>query len=60
MITFEQARQIVADNRASAYPPEADFQVDTVGFENDTHYQLIAGPYAMGSVASVMRTISGG
>ncbi|UAW08875.1 hypothetical protein SEA_LUCIVIA_3 [Mycobacterium phage Lucivia] len=47
MITFEQARQIVFDNLAGQYPPEADFQVATWGWENDDLYQLVAGPYAM-------------
>lgn len=35
MITFEQERQIVADN----YPPEADFQVVTWSWENETDYR---------------------
>ncbi|QLF84568.1 hypothetical protein SEA_GAIL_3 [Mycobacterium phage Gail] len=46
MITFEQARQIVRDNRASAYPPEADFQVATWGWENDEFFEIPAGAYA--------------
>ncbi len=47
MTTFEEARAIVASNRAPAFPAEADFQVATWGWENDTAYQLICGPYAM-------------
>lgn len=47
MITFEEARQIVKDNRAHKYPPEAEFQVATWGWENEHWYQLKAGPYAM-------------
>ncbi|QGJ89142.1 hypothetical protein SEA_RETRO23_4 [Mycobacterium phage Retro23] len=47
MVTFEQARGIVFDNRAHLYPAEADFQVATWGWENDSAYQLICGPYAM-------------
>lgn len=47
MITFEEARQIVADNRSADYPPAADFQVATWGWENADEYQLVSGPYAM-------------
>lgn len=47
MITFEEAREIVAANRGPKYPPAADFQVSTWGWENDEAYQLVAGPYAM-------------
>ncbi|QFG04479.1 hypothetical protein SEA_JEEVES_3 [Mycobacterium phage Jeeves] len=46
MITFEEARDIVADNRASAYPLEADFQVAPWGWENEEFYQVLAGSYA--------------
>jgi hypothetical protein len=47
LITFEQARQIVADHRAAEYPPEADFQVATWGWENNEEFQLTSGPYPM-------------
>lgn len=46
LISFDQARAIVASNRASAYPAEADFQVATWGWENSQFYQVIAGSYA--------------
>lgn len=45
MITFEQARAIVAENRSNLYPAEANYQVATWGYENETHYQLFDGPY---------------
>jgi hypothetical protein len=47
VITFEEARTIVAAKRSSKYPAEAEFQVATWGWENSTEYQLISGPYAM-------------
>jgi hypothetical protein len=46
VITFEQARAIVAAKGSPHYPPEADFQVATWGWENSTHYQLVSGSYA--------------
>lgn len=46
MITFEQARQIVADNRAGSFPPGADFQVATWGWENEDKYLIVSGAYA--------------
>jgi hypothetical protein len=47
VVTFEQAREIVAAQRGPHYPPEADFQVAPWGWENSTHYQLVSGPYVM-------------
>lgn len=45
MITFEEARAIVAANRASAYPPEAEFHVATWGWENAEYFLIRAGAY---------------
>lgn len=47
MITFDQARDIVAEHRSSSYPPEADYQVATWGWENSTEYLVVSGAYAM-------------
>lgn len=47
MITFEEAQAIVAANRSSEYPPEAEFQVATWGWENDDEYLVGSGPYVM-------------
>jgi hypothetical protein len=47
LITFDDARAIVAANRGSEYPPEAEFQVATWGWENSSEYQLVSGPYVM-------------
>lgn len=44
MTTFEEARAIVFDLLSGDYPAEANFQVKTWGWENDTHYQLVAMP----------------
>lgn len=46
MITFEQARTIVADQLASQYPAAADFTVAPWGWETDDVYIVAAGPYA--------------
>lgn len=40
MITFEQAKAIVAENRNPNFPPEAGYTVEDFGLENETHYQL--------------------
>lgn len=41
MITFDQARQIVAAKLSADFPPEAGFRVKRYGLENATEYQLI-------------------
>lgn len=40
MITFDQARQIVAEKMSPNFLPEAAFRVEPWGWENATHYQL--------------------
>lgn len=41
MITFEQARQIVLNKLHGEYLPQANFKVETWGWENDDDYQLV-------------------
>ena len=45
MITFEEARDIVAAHRAAAYPPEADFQVSPFGYDAGDRWVIISGSW---------------
>lgn len=46
MVTFDEARAIVAENRSSYYPAEADYQVAPWGYENADVWVIISGSYA--------------
>ncbi|AZF93389.1 immunity protein [Mycobacterium phage Centaur] len=45
MVTFDEARAIVAARRGPEYPEEAEFTVATWGYETATEWIIRAGSY---------------